>query len=140
MLVGGLFLLFGQRSFPSFLMLAGAYFLFLGVFTVWCRWTVPKENRGRPPIPTELLRIRLGPIDPATIELLEARQMTSGKRKNRHHCLFTLEKPAEHGTWSCQFEECAGEILAYSIEFRSTYTPALDWGKSRGIGLFFPTH
>lgn len=137
--IGGPFLLFAQQSFRSFSILLGAYALFLGVFTLWCRWTVPKDKRKRPPIPAELLRIRLGPVDPSMIELLEARQIKSRKRKNRVHGLFYLEKPAEHGTWICRFEECSGQILAYSIGFRSTFTPALDWGKSSGIGLFFPT-
>jgi hypothetical protein len=136
----GLFLLLGRQSYLSFFLLLGAYTLFLGFFTVWCRSTVPKDNRKTPSIPAELLRIRIGSVDPPTIELLEARQIKRTIRDNAVHCLYCLKRRVENGTWTLHFEECSGQILAYSIEFRSTFIPALDWGKSSGTGVFFPAH
>jgi hypothetical protein len=135
----GFVLLFQHKSIRSFLVLCGLYVAFLCVFTFVCRRTVPKQLRRRPEMPAEFRRLRLGRISPSLAGLLELGFLSRTKEsKDGVHRLYSAERTFDAGKWVCQIEEHSGEVLAYSVEFRSEFTPALDWGECQGVGVFFP--
>lgn len=139
-IAAGFVLLFQQKSVRSFLVLCGLYVAFLCVFTFVCRRTVPKQLRRRPELPAEFRRLRLGRISPSFAGLLETFALSCAEEwKDGLHRLYSAERTFDTGKWTCQIEEHSGDVLAYSLEFRSEFTPALDWGECQGVGVFFPS-
>jgi hypothetical protein len=132
------FVLVIRFDLQSFLILCGAYIAFLGVFTVLCIMSVPKDHRKRPQMPDEFREVRSGEVSQSVANLLETGMLLEIKELNDgSHRLFCVERSFETGMWSCLIEECSGKILAYSTIFHSAFTPALDCGKSYGSGAFF---
>jgi len=135
----GFVLLLQQKSVRSFLVVCGVYVAFICALDFVCRRKVPKQLRRRPEMPAEFRRLRLGRISPSLDCLLKPGALSRTKEsKDGVHRLYSAEWTFDTGKWTCQIEEHSGEVLAYSVEFRSEFTPAVDWGECHGVGVFFP--
>ena len=135
----GLTMVVSQKRPQTFLVLCGVYVVFLIVFAIWARMTVPKSQRKRPEIPPEFGKVRLGKASPSVLRLLDSGIVVdTAERKDGVHQVVCVEQTYQNGKWICEVEERAGDILAYSTRFQSEFSPALDCGNSQGLGVFFP--
>jgi len=129
------FWIFKDRKTEVLAITAVAYLVTLGILTLVCRWSVPRDLRKRPERPPEFLQIHLGPVTPSVAGLLSAADVVSVEEfRGREHILRRLDRSFPAGIWSLSTEESAGEIVAWAVDFRSEASPVLDFSESYGQG------
>lgn len=118
-----------------------AFFLLAGpLLRLILRRDVPLYLRQRPEAPPEFRQIHLGPVTPAVRALLaQGAVIKQTEVRKQSHILYRWEKSFPEGEWSCLAEESAGEILAWSVGFKSAASPVLDEGEAYGEGQLIRT-
>lgn len=129
-----------ESRFVAIALVVAFYFVALAVLRQILRRDVPLHLRQRPEAPPEFRQIHLGPVTPVIRALLEkGTVIKQAEIRKRPHILYRWEKSFPEGEWSCLAEEAAGEILAWSVGFKSIASPVLDESESYGQGQLICT-
>lgn len=129
-----------ERQFIAVALVVVVYLVAGLVLRPILRRNVPLHLRQRPEAPPEFRQIHLGPVTPAIRALLEKGTVINQTEvRKRHHLLYRWQKSFPEGEWRCLAEEAAGEILAWSVDFKSAASPVLDESEAYGQGQLICT-
>lgn len=122
-------------DYRAFTIICGAYIAFLIVFTLVCRFSIPKADRVRPEIPSLFHLIHVGATPSASPEILSnANLMEERLFGTTTHQLREIRETFPNGEWICRFEVADDRVLARSLHFKSSLSPVLDYGSQQGNG------
>ena len=119
---------FFHRHFLFSLELGGAYFLLLGVLTIFFRLSIPAHQRQRDVCPWDKTAIKNCKLI-SEAKALFPQLHVAGESSNGR--VWQLRCQGTYGVWELQFEDLDGQIVAYALSYRDSRSVSLDYGESR---------